>query len=78
MKTKFSLILIILFSLVLVYSCATVPMTGRSQLSLIPDDQILGMSFQQYDEFLSQNELSNNKDMAEMVTRVGTQDPKIS
>jgi len=46
-------------------------LTGRRQLDLIPSATMLSMSFQQYDEFLSSNELSRDKDAVKMVTRVG-------
>ncbi|MEO8231907.1 MAG: M48 family metallopeptidase [Ignavibacteriota bacterium] len=54
-----------------VYYCATVPITGRSQLSLIPASEINAMSFAQYGEFLQQNKLSSNKSDIDMVKRVG-------
>jgi len=63
-------ILIISFS-VLFISCSTVPLTGRSQLSLIPDSEMLAMSFQQYDQFLDESEISNDREAVEMVQRVG-------
>lgn len=52
-------------------SCSTVPLTGRRQLNLIPDSTVLSMSFQQYDEFMKTNKLSDNKQETEMVKRVG-------
>jgi predicted Zn-dependent protease len=52
-------------------SCSTVPITGRSQLNLISDSEMLAMSFQQYDAFLKEIELSTNKNEVEMVQRVG-------
>ncbi|MFC2103711.1 M48 family metallopeptidase, partial [Bacteroidota bacterium] len=52
-------------------SCSTVPLTGRSQLSLIPSNEMLAMSFQQYGEFLKENPVSKNKTETAMVTRVG-------
>ncbi len=55
-----------------VYYCATVPITGRSQLSLIPASEINAMSFAQYGEFLQQNKLSSNKTDVDMVKRVGS------
>jgi predicted Zn-dependent protease len=53
-------------------SCATVPITGRRQLSLIPESQMLSMSYQQYGTFLQENKLSADKSATEMVRRVGT------
>jgi predicted Zn-dependent protease len=54
-----------------VYYCSTVPITGRSQLSLVSASEMNAMSFQQYDEFLKQSKLSSNKSDVEMVKRVG-------
>ncbi len=53
-------------------SCRTVPITGRSQLSLIPSNTILSMSLTSYDDFLSKHKVIANTPQAEMVRRVGT------
>jgi predicted Zn-dependent protease len=53
------------------YSCSTVPITGRSQLNLISDNQMLSMSFSEYDQFLKDNKLSNNKHETALVNKVG-------
>jgi predicted Zn-dependent protease len=55
----------------LMISCSTVPMTGRSQLNMISDSEMLAMSFQQYDQFLKENPTSANQPAVEMVQRVG-------
>ena len=55
----------------LIYSCSTVPITGRSQLDLIPDNEMLSMSFQQYDQFLKDNKESTNKQQIALVKKVG-------
>ena len=52
-------------------SCSTVPITGRSQLNLIPDATMNSMSFQQYGEFLKSNKISTDKKQTQMVKRVG-------
>jgi predicted Zn-dependent protease len=57
---------------VLVWSCSTVPVTGRHQLNLVSDSEMMTMATAQYDTFLMQNKLSTNKQDAEMVKRVGT------
>lgn len=54
----------------LVSSCARVPLTGRRQLLLVPSDQILALSSQQYKQFLDTSRVVNSGD-AEMVRRVG-------
>ncbi len=70
MKLIRTFIPIILLALT-VYYCSTVPITGRSQLSLIPASEINAMSFAEYGEFLKQNKLSSNQSDIEMVKRVG-------
>ena len=52
-------------------SCAKVPMTGRSQLNLIPSSEMLSMSEAQYTDFLKQNKISDDKAATEQVNRVG-------
>lgn len=54
-----------------VYYCSTVPITGRSQLNLIPASEINSLSFQQYNEFLKTNKLSTDAEKSAMVKRVG-------
>lgn len=52
-------------------SCSTVPLTGRSQLNMIPNSEMLTMSFQQYDQFLKENKLSTNQAEVNMVKKTG-------
>lgn len=66
-KKVITLIYLIFFLI----SCETVPITGRSQLSIIPSQNINTMSFQSYKEFLSQNKLSTDKEKIAMVKRAG-------
>jgi predicted Zn-dependent protease len=54
-----------------ILSCSTVPITGRKQLKIIPNSQMLAMSYQQYDQFLKENNLSDNAEQTAMVKRVG-------
>jgi predicted Zn-dependent protease len=56
---------------ILCYACATVPVTGRSQLSLVSNSEIIPMAAQQYDEVLKKGPISTNKEQADMVKRVG-------
>lgn len=56
---------------VLVWSCSSVPITGRKQLSLVPEDQIIGMAATQYDTVLMTNKLSTNKADTDMIKRCG-------
>ena len=62
---------LLLLSLLLIAACATVPLTGRKQLSLIPDSQMNAMSFQQYDQVLAESTLSSDAAATAMVRRCG-------
>lgn len=55
----------------LLTACATVPLTGRRQMSLFPESQMIATSLTQYDSFLKENKLSTNKQQSDMVKRVG-------
>ncbi|MDE0771057.1 MAG: M48 family metallopeptidase [Salibacteraceae bacterium] len=52
-------------------ACSTVPITGRKQLKLIPNGQLLPMSFEQYTQVLSESELSTDEEQVAMIKRVG-------
>ncbi|MGN7822509.1 M48 family metallopeptidase [Chitinophaga varians] len=57
----------------LLAACTRVPITGRSQLNLLPESTMQSMALQEYQSFLSSNKVvsqSTNRD-AEMVKRVG-------
>lgn len=58
-------------ALCLFAACSTVPITGRSQLSLIPGSSMNSMSLQQYDSFLKEHKLSSDKTQVDQVKRVG-------
>jgi predicted Zn-dependent protease len=53
------------------YSCSTVPLTGRKQLNLVPESQMLSMSFASYADFLKSNKISDDRADAAQVTEVG-------
>lgn len=57
---------------VLVAACSTVALTGRKQLLLVPDSEVLAMSEQSYTEFIQQSPLSTDKVTTDMVKRVGS------
>ena len=53
-------------------SCKTVPVTGRTQLNLVPDFMIKEMAFTQYDSVVKASPTLSQFDTgAQMVTRVG-------
>ncbi len=55
----------------ILYACATVPVTGRRQLDLISSSEINGMSAVQYQEVLKKGPLSTNQEQVAMIKRVG-------
>ena len=57
--------------LILLAGCATVPVTGRKSLNILPDSELLSMSLQQYDDVLKKSKLSNDPAKVHMVKRVG-------
>ena len=59
-------------TVVALWSCSTVPLTGRQQLNLVSDSEMLAMSEAQYDTFLVENKVSTNRANTEMVRRIGT------
>lgn len=60
----------LLTGLILV-ACATVPLSNRKQMTLLPESQMMAMSFTQYDSFLKENPPVTGTADALMVERVG-------
>jgi predicted Zn-dependent protease len=74
MKKSITVISFIIFTVSSAYfitSCTTVPLTGRTQLNMIPESQLVAMSLTSYSDFLSQNQLSDNRQQTQMVKQVG-------
>ena len=57
--------------MVLFVSCARVPITGRRQLRLVNESEVMAMSLTQYDEFLKSTKTSGNRSDADRIRRVG-------
>ncbi|MDT0293836.1 M48 family metallopeptidase [Mesonia ostreae] len=69
MKTKN--IVLIMSTVLLLFSCSQNPFTGKKTLALVPNSQILPMAFAQYDEFLTENNVETGTSEANMVRSVG-------
>lgn len=52
-------------------ACTKNPFTGKSTLALIPNSQILPMAFQQYGQFLSENNVITDTPESRMIQRIG-------
>lgn len=57
--------------LVITAACSTVALTGRKQLNLVSNSEVLTSSFQQYSEFISSAPLSTDKTKTALVERTG-------
>ncbi len=64
--------ILLITSIIVFYSCSTVPITGRKQFNMMPASEMLAMSDQQYDTFLKEHKLSSNKKAVQQVKKVGT------
>lgn len=51
--------------------CGSVPVTGRKQLNLVSNQEVLTLSLQQYDEFIKSAPISTDKNNTALVQRVG-------
>ncbi len=66
------IITVILAGLTLMYGCATVAVTGRKQLNLVSNEELMPMASQQYAEVIKKGPLSSNVEQTAMIRRVGT------
>ena len=62
-----SLVIVLLFCI----GCAEVPLTHRQGLHLVPQSQMLAMSFQQYDKVMKESRLCTDQKKVNMVRKVG-------
>jgi predicted Zn-dependent protease len=53
------------------HSCKTVPVSGRQQLAFLPESMLIGMSLDNYNEFLSTHKLSTSQQQTAMVQNTG-------
>ena len=71
MMSSKSFIALILISL-MIYSCSTVPISGRKRVNFVSDAQILPTSFAQYTGFLAQHNLSKDAAKTQEIKDVGS------
>ncbi|MFM8850018.1 MAG: M48 family metallopeptidase [Cytophagales bacterium] len=64
-------IVVVCISLAGLYSCSTVPITGRRQLSLVNSSEINSMAAGQYADVIKKGPLSTNQEQVDMIKRVG-------
>jgi len=56
----------------LLQACATVPITNRKQMNLLPTATMVQMGFTNYSKFMKENPVSQNNGAKVMLKRVGT------
>jgi len=66
-----SFIALVLISLMM-YSCSTVPISGRKRVNFVSDAQVLPTSFAQYTGFLAQHNLSTDAAKTAEIKEVGS------
>lgn len=60
-----------LVSGVMYTACKSVALTGRKQLNIVPESQMIAMSNEQYAKVIQQGPLSNDQTQVQMIKRVG-------
>lgn len=55
----------------MLYACSNVMITGRKQLLLVPDNEVLAMSANSFEQFIDSVPASTNYEQTKMVQRVG-------
>jgi len=71
MKRYFAFLLFSATFIVFIESCSVVPLTGRKQLNLMPESEMIAMGFTGYSDFMKENPPSTDKANAAMVKEVG-------
>lgn len=66
-----SLLSILLVITLLASGCATVPLTHRTQVKLVPTQELVTSSFQSYDTLIKESQLSTNRSEVAMLNTVG-------
>lgn len=69
MKTRNTILLVL--TILVVSACKTSPFTGKKTLNFVSNDQLFPMAFQQYNQFLSENNVITGTAESQMVKRVG-------
>jgi len=68
---KKTLICFMVVMVVFVSGCSTVPITGRKQVNLVSDAQLIPQSAANYNEVIQEGPLAENRQQAQMIQRVG-------
>lgn len=72
MKKTFIILLSFSVFSVIFQACSIVPLTGRKQLNLMPESEMISMSLTSYNDFMKENPASNDRRNTDLVKSVGT------
>jgi predicted Zn-dependent protease len=73
MMKKLTISILTLVLTALIYqACTVVPLTGRKQLNLMPESEMISMSLTSYNDFMKENPPSADRKNADIVKEVGT------
>jgi predicted Zn-dependent protease len=62
----------LLVSVLIIQACSVVPLTGRKQLNLMPESEMISMSLTSYNTFMKENPPSADKKNTNIVKEVGS------
>jgi predicted Zn-dependent protease len=72
MKTILKPLVVIVLLFMINQACTVVPLTGRKQLNLLPESEMISMSFSSYTDFMKVNPVSTDKMNIDIVKQVGS------
>ena len=64
-------LVLLCLTLIGIYGCSSVPITGRQQLNLVSDQEVLSLSLQEYSDYIKTAKKSTDKTATALVTTVG-------
>ncbi len=71
MKNVSTKTLIVALISLIIYSCAKVPLTGRRQMKLLPESDLVAMSLTSYSQFLDTSQVVTSGNYKQMVSNAG-------
>jgi predicted Zn-dependent protease len=72
MESFKKILLTVIIFVLFIQACSVVPLTGRKQLNLVPESEMISMSFSSYTDFMKVNPPSTDKANTNMVKEVGS------
>lgn len=72
LQRTISFTLVMFVTALLLESCGSVPFTGRRQLQLVSNEEVIALSLQQYQDFMRTAPVVKGTPEAQMVSRIGS------